>query len=524
MDIGPRQLRVLILAPTGRDAVLTQTILEEAGLQCRICPDAESLSAEATLGVGSVLVAEEAIVDEARRPLVDLLASQQPWSDLPIMILTHTGADSTIVAQAVANLGNVTLLERPVRVAALVSAIRSALRARERQYQIRAYIVEQRRSEEALREAGRRKDDFLAMLAHELRNPLAPVRTSLELMRLAADNVGLLEQARAMMERQVRHMVRLIDDLLDISRITRGKMRLQKSDVDLALIVQDAVDTVRPFIHESQQTLTLTLPQTPVYLRADAVRLAQVLSNLLDNAAKYTNRGGRISLTAERNDKDVTISVKDTGLGIPREMLGSIFEMFTQVDRSPEQSRSGLGIGLALAKQLIEMHGGNIEAKSAGLHQGSEFILRLPLQVDVPMSASKPRKEGKGICLRRILVVDDNRDAADALATLLRLQRNEARVAYDGIQGLAEVEVFKPHVVLLDLRMPGMGGLEMARRLRGLPAGNDIVLVAVTGYGQEEDKRDTKDAGFDHHLIKPVDPAALQKLLAEVRPSSASSL
>ncbi len=378
--------------------------------------------------------------------------------------------------------------------------------------------TERKRAEEALQDADRRKDEFLAILAHELRNPLAPLRTSLELMRIAADDAAVFEEARGTMERQVRQMVRLIDDLLDVSRISRGKMRLQKRRVSLAAVVQDAVETVRPLIDESEHSLSVTLPPEPVYLHVDPARLAQVLSNLLSNAVKYTNSGGQIALAVERQAAEIVMTVKDTGIGIPADMLDSIFEMFTQVDRSLEQSRSGLGIGLALTKHLVEMHGGTIEAKSPGIGRGSEFIVRLPLPTGLNEESPVVQAHDKDAspAARRILVVDDNQDAASTLGMLLNVLGNETRTAFDGEQALREAEAFRPEVVLLDLRMPGLSGYEAARQLRDQPWGRDMVLVALTGYGQEADRRRTQEAGFDHHLVKPVELAALQRLLADM--------
>ncbi len=312
-----------------------------------------------------------------------------------------------------------------------------------------------------------------------------------------------------------------------ISHASRAtKVRLQKCNVKLATVVQDAVEAAQSLIRESGHRLEVTLPSAPVYLHADPARLAQVLSNLLNNAAKYTNSGGQISLAAERQGEQVIIAVKDTGIGIPADMLDSIFEMFTQVDRSTEQSCSGLGIGLPLAKRLVEMHGGTLEAKSSGPGQGSEFIVRLPsptgLNKESPVMQAHDKEASPATC--RILVVDDNQDAANALNMLLKVLGNETRTAFDGAQALKEAEAFQPDVVLLDLHMPGLNGYETARQLREQPWGRGMVLIALTGYGQDEDKRRTQAAGFDHHLVKPVEMEALQKLLPDMvsAPSSPS--
>jgi PAS domain S-box-containing protein len=382
-------------------------------------------------------------------------------------------------------------------------------------------ITDRKKYEEELREADRRKDEFLAVLAHELRNPLAPIRTGLELMRLAGDDSTAIEEVRTTMERQSQQMVRLIDDLLDVSRITRGAVELRKSRVELAAIVESAIETSRPLIEEMGHKLEVTIPKQPIVLEADATRLSQVISNLLNNAAKYTPRGGHVGVSAERVEGMAIISVKDSGIGIPSEMLESIFDMFTQVDGSLERSHGGLGIGLTLVKRLVEMHGGSIEARSFGANQGSEFTVRLPAVVG--LLNEPPQSDGQGpaqASKRRILVVDDNENAAKVLGMLLTALGNEVRTAFDGISGIELAESFLPEIILLDIGMPKLNGYETARRIREQPWGKNMVLAALTGWGQEEDKRRTREAGFDHHFVKPVEPAVLQKLLAEYEPAT----
>jgi PAS domain S-box-containing protein len=373
-----------------------------------------------------------------------------------------------------------------------------------------------REREAALKEADRRKDEFLALLAHELRNPLAPIRTGLELMRLAGDDPAIVDEVRVTMERQSQQMVRLIDDLLDVSRITRGTMELRKSRVELAAVVESAVETVRPMIDEMGHQLELQLPKHPIVVEADPTRLAQVVSNLLNNAAKYMPRGGRIDLVATRDQSTVTISVRDTGIGIPREMIDRIFDMFIQVDGSLERAQGGLGIGLTLVKRLVEMHGGSVEAKSDGVNRGSTFNVCLPIVVELlaeppETGGDNPQPSGK----RRILIVDDNENAATVLGMLLKALGNEVQTAFDGATAIELAERCRPDVVLLDIGMPKMNGYEAARRIREQPWGKNMVLAALTGWGQEDDKRRTREAGFDHHFVKPLDPAVLQKFLAE---------
>jgi len=321
--------------------------------------------------------------------------------------------------------------------------------------------------------------------------------------------------------------VRLVDDLLDVSRITRGKIELRKERVELAAVVASAVETSRPLIEASGHELTVTLPPEPIPLDADLTRLAQVFSNLLNNAARYTEQGGHIWLTAElasggrQPPDEVVVKVRDTGLGIPADMLPKIFEMFTQVDRSLERSQGGLGIGLTLVKRLVEMHGGSVEARSDGPSQGSEFTVRLPVAVASASPQPQPPKgEGEKTADpagRRILVVDDNKDSADSLSMMLRITGMEVRTAYDGLEAVAAAAAFNPDVVFLDIGLPKLNGYEAARRIREQPWGKDMVLVAVTGWGQEVDRRRSQEAGFNAHMVKPVDPAALQQMLAALK-------
>ncbi len=379
-------------------------------------------------------------------------------------------------------------------------------------------VTDRKLAETALREADRRKDEFLATLAHELRNPLAPVRNATEILRLKSPPTPELQWARDVIDRQMQQMTRLIDDLMDVSRITRDRLELRKERVELARVIQGAVETSRALIDGSDHELTVALPADPVYLDADIMRLAQVFSNLINNAAKYSGRGSPISLTAERRGADVLVSVRDEGIGIPQEMLPRIFEMFTQVDRSLERTQGGLGIGLTLVKRLVEMHGGSIEARSGGPGKGSEFIVRLPIPISHPAQESQPMHvEATNAPARcRILVVDDNNDSATSLGMMLSILGYETRTAFDGIAGLEAAAEYRPDVALLDIGMPRMNGYDVARRIREEPWGTDVVLIAVTGWSQAEDKQRTLEAGFDGHLVKPVDPSVLASLLASL--------
>jgi PAS domain S-box-containing protein len=372
-----------------------------------------------------------------------------------------------------------------------------------------------------LSEANRHKDEFLATLAHELRNPLAPLRNALHILKLSGVGPQMFEQTREMMERQLQNMVRLVDDLLDVSRITRGKIELRKEHVGLAVVVQSAVETSRPLIEAGKHELNVSLPSEPIYVNADITRLAQVFANLLNNSAKYTQRGGRIWLTVERQGSDAVVRVRDNGVGIAADQMPRLFQMFAQVDGSLERSQGGLGIGLTLVKRLVEMHGGSVEGNSEGCGKGAEFVVRLPL-ADTSAGGSESQAAGQrsqGTSTgprRRIVVADDNEDSAASLAMLLRLLGHEVHVAHDGVQAAELATTIQPDLVLLDIGMPNLNGYEAARKIRSLPGGKKIVLVAVTGWGQDEDQRRATEAGFDHHLTKPADPAALGKIIGTV--------
>ena len=391
-------------------------------------------------------------------------------------------------------------------------------------------ITDRKRVEDELRrlaaelsEADRRKDEFLATLAHELRNPLAPIANGLQIMRLksgAETDAGQsvadqsIADARAMMERQLGHMIHLVDDLLDASRISQGKLELRKERAELTAILNHAVETSRPVIEAAGHELTVSLPREPVFVDADVTRLAQVFANLLNNAAKYSEPPGHIWLAADRQGSDAVVSVKDAGVGIPPEMLSRIFELFTQVDQSLERSQGGLGIGLTLVRRLVDMHGGSVEARSEGRGKGSEFVVRLPIMLPAqggsPLDTPAPASP---FVRRRILVADDNFDSANSLGMLLKIMGHEVHLAGDGEQAVEMAAALEPDVIVLDIGMPKLNGYEACLRIQKLPWASQATFIALTGWGQDEDKRRSQEAGFHHHLIKPVDPAALQSLL-----------
>ncbi len=632
----PNETRVLLLAPTAKDTAASRALLEGGGLACHPCRNLAEVCGQLAGGAGVVVVPEEAVLSGRARELARALQEQPPWSNLPVIVLTAAGPDSAVKVRAILELGDVTLLKRPLEVVTFVNAVRAALRDRELQYLVRDHLAERRaveeklreqderlrfalaagrlgsweldlatgrlecsdickanhgrppdaaftyrdlleaihpderervraaieearaggrdcdveyrtvwpdgtvhwvlvrgrvsrgvrlsgvsldvterkQAEEALRDADRKKDDFIALLAHELRNPLAPIRNGLQVIRLAGGDVNAVAEARAMMDRQLTHMVRLVDDLLDVSRISRNKMELRRERVLLADAVNAAVETARPLIEAAGHDLQVSLPAGPVFLDADLTRLAQVFSNLLTNSAKYTEPGGRIRLAAEREVGEVVVTVRDNGIGIPAEALGRIFDMFSQVDRSVERNTGGLGIGLALVKGLVEMHGGTVTAESEG--EGSTFTVRLPLA----QGRAKARAEdapGNGHGSRRVLVVDDNRDGAESLAMMLRLLGDEVRTAHDGVEAVEVAEQFRPQVILMDVGMPRVNGLDATRRIRAQEWGRGITIIALTGWGQDGDRARTREAGCDGHLVKPVNLPELEKVLAEAR-------
>lgn len=637
------ETRVLVLAPTEADRELSRHILADAGLDCHDCSDFSDLIRQMALGVGVVLLTEEEVSPGKVDVLVEKLEAQPHWSDLPIVLLSAQGEDSPLAVWALEQLGNVTVLEMPVRLTTLVSTLKSAIRARKRQYELRSQVEllsasesrwrqllslmpmavytcdadgritffnhqaaqlwgrspqigdederfcgsfrlwrmdgsllshhetpmakairegdlsrnlrvnierpdrtritasvnidplhddqgrrigainvfedvsERVQVEEALKDANRRKDEFLAMLAHELRNPLAPIRTGMQVIQLCGDDRETALTTIAMMDRQVSQLVRLIDDLLDISRITRGRIQLRKEECNLGTVLSDAIESSRPLIEEASLEITVSTPRQSVELFADPTRLAQIVSNLLTNAAKYTERGGHIWLTAERNGQQLVVSVRDTGIGIQSENLSRIFEMFTQIDKT-HRSHGGLGIGLSLVKALVEMHEGTIEAHSDGLGKGSEFIVRLPIVIDqtqerIPESSDDASRKGGG---HRILVIDDNQAAAKTVSMILKYFGNEVRIASDGLEGVAAAEEFQPELILLDLGMPKLNGYDVARHIRQQSWGQEMVLAALTGWGQDEDRQRSKEAGFDHHFVKPVEAEALRRLIDEL--------
>lgn len=403
---------------------------------------------------------------------------------------------------------NASILERAIRY-----AMRHKRDQEELENRVEERTAELARANAALKEADRRKNEFLAMLAHELRNPLAPIQNALRIIR---SSEGGATTASEMMERQVGQLVRLVDDLLDVSRITRGKIELRTGEIELASSINHSVEAARPVCENGNLDLTVTLPPQPIYLNGDPTRLSQVVGNLLNNACKFTDKGGRIDLVVEREDSRAIIRVKDTGIGIDPDQIPYIFDMFVQADTSLNRSVSGLGIGLTLVKNLVELHNGTVEVYSAGLGQGSEFVVRLPIleKRGEPRISPAPSVGIKAAEVkRRILVVDDNVDSAESLAMLMEITGHEVKMAHDGLEAVEKAESFQPEVILLDIGLPKLNGYEAASKIREQTNGKEIKLIALTGWGQEEDRQRSKEAGFDAHIVKPVDHDELTKLL-----------
>jgi len=505
--------RILLRTATLGDARLAKGVLERANFIAHVCDDMPSLVSEISRGAGAIMLAEEAVGDVAATELATALALQPPWSDVPVLVLARQGADSRAIANAMEEFANVTVIERPMRVSALVTTLRAALRARRRQYELRSLL-------DGLRDADQRKTEFLATLAHELRNPLAPMSTALSLLARKKPPPEEAAKYYELMSRQVDHMVRLVNDLMEVSRITRGKIELQLDQVLLDSVIDEAVELSRPQVERGGHALVLDLPPDPLVVRGDAVRLTQVFSNLLNNAAKYSPKPGKVSVVARHEAQHAVVRIIDTGAGIAPDMLRSIFDMFVQVSGTSKAAQGGLGIGLTLVKSLVELHGGTIEAASEGLGHGATFTVRLPLArlIHAPgRLAPVSRGAVDANVEETVLVVDDNHDAADSLVELLASLGATPFVAYSGEEALRIAHEKRPSLAVLDIGMPGMDGCELARRLRAEPWGAGLWLIALTGWGQQGLRERIAEAGFDHHLLKPLNLPEFTRLLRRGR-------
>lgn len=501
---------VLLLPATRRDGEAIAAFLSRHQILCRVCHRVAE-AAEAMADQVGVLVLSDQVVTDPKSHLIALALARQPtWSDLPVILLSKAGNESPELSQLVGRMSNVTLLDRPASTRTLLSAIHAALRSRVKQYQMRDQLLALQNAENALRHSDRRKDEFLAMLAHELRNPLAPIRTSIDLLpRLIASGDSRASSILGVVDRQVMQLTRLVDDLLDVSRITQGRIEIRRATVELSSIVSQALESVQSLVNEKGHKVVYAV-ESGIYVEGDSMRLVQCVSNVLMNAAKYTDNGGTISVKLAGDDKRATLSVADSGIGIPEELLPRIFELFVQDARSLDRSQGGLGIGLSVVRRLIEMHGGQVSAASPGEGKGATFEITLP-RAPAPASAEGAEVPDMPGAALRVLVVDDNQDAADSLAMLLSLEGHTVKAVYDPREALELTATFAPHLVLLDIGLPGMDGYEVARRLRS--AGLRAHLVALTGYGQREDIAHARAAGFHGHLVKPVDMDSLKDAL-----------
>ncbi|MYM36240.1 response regulator [Duganella sp. FT94W] len=496
------ETRILIYAPTGQDAPLAARVLATAAIDSHVCATLRELAHELAQGAGAVLTVEEALAPGGLQLLREGVARQPDWSDLPIILLTRGGADSPVVRQAMTGLGNLSLMERPVRTLPLITALHAALRARNKQYQ--------------MREASRRKDEFLASLGHELRNPLAPIRTAVSLLTQLYPAAEPVARIRDMVERQVRLLTRLVDDLLDVARITSGKITLQRQTASLTALMNHVGELCQHAADAKHIEIAWQLPPHDLPLRVDYTRVVQICANILSNAVKFTPPGGHVAVRAGVDDGGLLVTIRDDGIGLDAETIPRIFQMFEQSKTVKGQFSSGLGIGLSLARQFAEMHGGTVDAYSEGPGKGTEFVIRLPVldegedgRRDAAPLASPADANGQPL---QVLVVDDNRDAADSLTALLELDGFDVRTAYDGLAAIAAVEQRAPDMIIMDLGMPGMDGYETARAIRQQAGAERILMLALTGWGQSDARRRTLEAGFDHHLVKPVELEQIVRL------------
>jgi len=494
--------RILIHAPVGKDARLIAELFGRAGIDCGVCAELGQLMEELGRGAGALLVADEAITAAFLHTVGHFVEHQQGWSDLPVLVMSRRNATSPGLQHRYLELGNVSLLERPAQGVTLVSAAQSALRARRRQY--------------AMREVDQRKDEFLAMLGHELRNPLAPIRAASDLLRLPSLGPEKIQQTSEIISRQVKHMTGLIDDLLDLSRVSRGLVTLDETLLDARQIVTAAVEQVRPLVDARRHRVTIQMPGEAAFVHGDQKRLVQIVANVLNNAAKYTPEGGDIVVALFADEDTVSYVVSDNGIGMAPHTIAHVFDMFAQAERSSDRSQGGLGIGLALVRNLVALHGGRVAAYSEGIGKGSRFTVTLPRVADAGREAA-PAAHGLApaqSAALRLLVVDDNEDAGQMLGMYLEMAGYQVTVVQSARAALEAVRTHTPDVCLLDIGLPDIDGNELARQLRQMPAMAVATLIAITGYGQEADRARTAAAGFDHHFVKPVDMDSLLAVLS----------
>jgi len=500
----PRDLRVLVHTPTGCDGRLTCEVLQQSGHQCVLSHSLSELCDHIEAGAGLVMMAEEAFVGLDLTRLRRLFVEQPSWSDLQLVVFTKQSVEPGAFEMLLEGVTNITLLERPMRIASLRSVVATGLRSRDRQYHSRDLLLR-------LAELDRRKDEFLAMLGHELRNPLAAITSAVALLEHAGG--GGLDRALPAMRRQTANLRRMVDDLLEVSRVLTGKIEIEREVVDLNVVAERSLSPLVETAIEHELTLKMTPWHEPVFVDADPVRLEQVLSNVLSNAIKYTPCGGQVTLRVERTAEAGVLKTTDTGIGLDADALKSIFEPFTQVDTSLHRAQGGLGLGLPLVSRLVKLHGGEVTASSEGPQTGSTFTVRLPLSEHDDVAddvAKEPESLG---ARRRVLVVDDDEDLRELLSMLVEGWGHHVQQCADGLSALRQVRLTPPDVALVDIGMPGMDGYDLARHIRADDRCRRVRLVALTGYGQASDREHAFEAGFDDHLVKPVDHETLALLL-----------
>jgi signal transduction histidine kinase len=503
-------MQVAVVTANEADAALAAGFLDGPQVRTIHCAGVAQLGEALGPEIGCVVLVEEALLDADVPALQAALDAQPPWSDLPLVLIASR--DSTmpaLVDQYFPMLGNVTLLHRPLHPLTLVSAVNTAMRSRQRQYQVRDLLEERAR-------ALKQRDEFLAMLAHELRNPLAPIRNAAYILRNMDVPDPDFEKCRTMIEKQAKHITRLVDDLLDASRLELGKVALQLQEVDLNQAAASAIEASATMTRRHRHHIEVKLTPEPLVISGDPVRIEQVFGNLIVNAAKFTPEGGTITIETRREGGQGIVSVSDTGRGISPDMLGAVFDLFVQEKATLARSEGGLGIGLTLVKRLVEMHGGTVAVESAGLNQGARFETRFPL-VAADVAAARQPERAQTAAAKRVLIVEDRDDTRESLGMLLSQWRHDVAYASDGLGGVARAHELLPDVAIIDIGLPGIDGYEVARRIREgpLPWARRVKLLALTGYGQPEDRERAEKAGFDQHLLKPIEPGELQRMLMD---------
>ena len=502
-------MKVALVSPNAADRTLAAGFLRDEGIEVQDCTSLAEATAHVGPGVACIVLVEESLEEQGLEGFHNAIARQPAWSDMPLIIIAARGGSLQGLTETVFPIsGNMTVLQRPLHPVTLVSAVRVALRARRRQYQTRDLLEERER-------AVRQRDEFLAMLAHELRNPLAPIRYAAYMMGTVKVAEPLLDKCRVLIDKQARHITRLVDDLLDVSRLELGKIELRPQRADLNELAAAAVETCVPLTSDQGHQVTLRTARRPIPVHVDPVRLEQAICNLVVNAAKFTPAGGSITVETGVEGGYGIVAVTDNGAGIRPDMLDSIFDLFTQGEVTIDRSKGGLGIGLTLVKRLVEMHGGTVKAMSEGLGKGARFEARLPIVDSLAPEERPPRAHAQNVS-RRVLVAEDREDAREALGILLRQWQHDVIFAADGPEAVRVARDQRPDVALIDIGLPGFDGYAVAREIRGEASewSRQVRLIALTGYGQASDRRRAIEAGFDMHLLKPVDPVQLEGVLA----------